>query len=207
MNNILIIIFGILILWSVWGYFSSRVEQTEYSVLKNMKGYEIREYPSHVVAQTRVEGSYDEALNNGFGIVAGYIFGGNIKREKIAMTAPVMAEKQSSEKIAMTAPVLATVDGDVRIVSFGMPKKYTLESLPVPSDPRVELVQVPTKKMAALRFLWFRTTDRVHSLENKLMTLLVNDKIEMIGAPVYAGYNAPWTPPWMTRNEILIEIK
>jgi len=44
-------------------------------------------------------------LNNGFSIVAGYIFGGNTKKESISMTAPVVA---TSESISMTAPVIAT---------------------------------------------------------------------------------------------------
>ncbi len=205
--NIFLIIISILILWSAWGYFSSKVEQAEYSVVQKMNGYEIRHYPAHIVAQTKVEGSYDEALNKGFSIVAGYIFGGNTRREKIAMTAPVKAQKQSSEKISMIAPVLARTDGSGRIVSFGMPKAYSLASLPVPNDARVELVQIPEKKMAALRFSWFRTTNRVRDLEEKLLKLLANDKTEVVGAPSYAGYNAPWVPPWMARHEMLVEVK
>ncbi len=74
-------IIGVVILWSAWGYFSSRVEQAEYSVVDSKSSYEIRVYPAHIVAQTVVTGPYRKALNQGFGIIAGYIFGGNTKKE------------------------------------------------------------------------------------------------------------------------------
>jgi len=72
----------------------------------------------------------------------------------------------------------------------------------VPNDSRVKLVKVPSKKMAVLHFSWLRNSNRISRMEKKLLLALLRDKIEMIGSPLYAGYNAPWTPPWMTRNEI-----
>jgi len=93
MIYILITLVVIALLWSIWGFFGSHVERADYSVVKRMKDYEIREYPAHIVAQTKVQGSYGESLSNGFRIVAGYIFGGNTKKESIAMTTPVVAQK------------------------------------------------------------------------------------------------------------------
>ena len=204
--NVIITAIVLLVIWSIWGYFSSKVEQAEYSVIKKAKGYEIRNYPSHLSAQTIVEGSYEEAMNMGFRIIARYIFGGNAKKESIAMTAPVKEEKLVSAKIAMTAPVTFNTEGNSRLVSFVMPKSYSLDTLPVPNDSRVKLVKVPSKKMAVLHFSWLRNSNRISRMEKKLLLALLRDKIEMIGSPLYAGYNAPWTPPWMTRNEIMIEI-
>jgi effector-binding domain-containing protein len=205
--NYIYTLIGIILIWSVWGYFSSRVEHTEYLVLESKKEYEVRLYPAHIVAQTTVKGSYKQALNQGFRIIAGYIFGGNTKKESIAMTAPVVEKKSTSESIAMTAPVMATVEGESHTIAFGMPKSYTLETLPVPNDSRVEIVTIPEKKMAAIRFSWFRTDARVQSKKQELLDALKKDNVFVIGDPQYAGYNAPWTPPWMTRNEILVEIK
>jgi len=205
--KILISVIVIFIIWSLWGYFSSRVEQAEYSVIEKNKEYEIREYSPHIVAQTKVSGDYDKALNEGFSIIAGYIFGGNTQKESIAMTAPVKEVENKSEKIAMTAPVTASIEGETRTISFVMPKKYTLETLPTPNDFRVELVQVPTTTMAVIRFSWFRNSGRVDKMKEKLMSVLERDGIETVGEIYYAGYNAPWTPPWMNRNEVLIEIK
>ncbi len=202
----LIIVIIIIVLWSVWGYFSSRVEHMDYKVVKKMRGYEIREYPAHIVAQTTVKGKYEEALNIGFMIVAGYIFGGNTKKQAIAMTAPVTEQKEISEKISMTSPVLATTEGGSHIISFGMPRSYTLETLPEPTDQRVRIMQIPAKKFASLKFSWSRSAGRVKKMETKLISDLAKDKIKVVGSPVYAGYNAPWTPPWMVRNEIMVEV-
>lgn len=203
----LVVIFG---LWSLWGFFGSRVEQADYTVAKKMDGYEIREYPAHIVAQTTVQGSYGKSMGNGFSIVAGYIFGGNTKKESIAMTAPVVAQKGQDDKkyenIAMTAPVVATTEGDSQTISFGMPRSYTLETLPTPNDPRVKIVMVPAKKYAVMRFSGFRSDARIKRMQEKLLMALARDGIVTQGSMAYAGYNAPWTPPWMTRNEVLAEI-
>lgn len=231
--NYFYIIVGIIILWSIWGYLSSRVENMEYKVVEAKENYEVRLYPEHLVAQTTVKGPYSEALSQGFRIVAGYIFGGNTKKESIAMTAPVVeknavqgtvaslatssaqntvqnsvqsAPSKVSESIAMTAPVMTTLEGESYIIAFGMPQSYTLETLPTPNDSRVQIVTIPEKKMAVLRFSWYRTDARVLEKKQELLDALKRDNTSTIGEPQYAGYNAPWTPPWMTRHEVLVEI-
>lgn len=205
--TIILIVLAVCVLWSLWGYFSSRVEQAKYALVRKADGYEIRTYAPHIEAQATMSGSYTESLNNGFMIVAGYIFGGNEKRQPIAMTAPVIAQQPASQAIAMTAPVLATGSGDSRVIAFVMPSSYTLDSLPVPKDPRVKLVAVPEKTMAVRRFSWFRNDARIHSMEQKLLAALARDGVQVVGSPSFAGYNAPWTPPWMTRNEVLVEVR
>lgn len=207
--NILYIVIGICVVWSVWRYVSSRVERAEYTVLEKRGTYEVRLYPPHIVAQTTVKGSYQEALSEGFRIVAGYIFGGNTKKESIAMTTPVTEKSVSgkSESIAMTAPVVATVEGEHHIIAFGMPRSYTRETLPQPDDARVQIVSVPEKKMAAIQFSWFRTEAHVSAKKEELLRALAQDGVSVLGVPEYAGYNAPWTPPWMTRHEVMIEVK
>jgi effector-binding domain-containing protein len=207
----LIALVVVIALWSIGGIFGSRVEQADYTVVETRNGYEIREYPAHIVAQTTVQGSYGESMSSGFRIVAGYIFGGNTKKESIAMTAPVVAQKgegaQASERIAMTAPVVATDEGDSHVISFGMPRSYTLETLPKPNDPRVKIVMIPAKKYAVVRFSWYRSDARVKSMQAKLLSALARDGIVAGGSIAYAGYNAPWTPPWMTRNEVFVEVR
>ena len=202
----LIIVLLVVIVWSFWGYFSSRVEQTEYFVLKKTNDYEIRSYPAHLVAQTTVTGPYRDTLQQGFRIVAGYIFGGNTRKESISMTAPVVEQKRSGQSIAMTAPVMANIEGASHTIAFSMPRSYTIATLPAPTDSRVTIAQIPAKKMAARRFSMYRTDGRVQSKKQKLLSALSHDKVTVIGEPQYAGYNAPWTPPWMMRNEVLIEI-
>jgi effector-binding domain-containing protein len=210
MLNISIVFVIIIALWSLWGFFGSRVEQADYTVVKKMNDYEIREYKAHIVAQTTVRGSFGESISSGFSIVAGYIFGANTKKENIAMTAPVVAQKgespKTSQNIAMTAPVMATADGDSQVISFGMPRSYTLETLPTPNDSRVKIVMIPAKKYAVMQFSWYRSDVRVKKMQEQLLSALAHDGIVTQGNPAYAGYNAPWTPPWMNRNEVLVEV-
>jgi len=135
------------------------------------------------------------------------------------MTAPVVARESSitsdisnNEKISMTSPVIAkkiSNDNNIesRIISFGMPHTYTLESLPVPIDARVKLVEIPESKFAVKRFSWLATEKRVSRFEKKLIEQLKNDDIEILDTVAYAGYNAPWTPPWMRRQEVLVKVK
>lgn len=204
---LLILVLAVLaVVWHVWGMFSSRVEQMRYTVLQMRQGFELRQYPARIVAQAKVSGPYREALNEGFRIVAGYIFGGNVAHESIAMTAPVVAT-QKGEQMAMTAPVLATKRGTMHTIAFGMPASYTLDTLPKPSDTRVELVELPPQKIAVLRFSGYATTKRVVYMEEKLKTLVEAQHLKVVGDVSYAGYNAPGTPPWLTRNEVLVPVE
>ncbi len=207
MKITLFVILVLLILWSIYGYFGSRVEQAQYSIVKKANGYEIRNYPRHIVAQTTLTGPYGQSMSKGFSIVAGYIFGGNTKKQTIAMTSPVVMGGGGSEKIAMTAPVMVESGSETRTISFGMPKSYTIDTLPAPSDSRVKIVEIPDKKFAVLRFSGYRTDSRIQKMEKKLLELLSQDNVEVLSKTSYAGYNAPGTPPWMTRNEVLVEVK
>lgn len=201
------IVIVIIIVWSVYGYLTSRVEQTPYMVIKKTNVYELRTYPSHLVAQTVVAGSYKDSLNEGFSILAAYIFGQNTQQQKIAMTSPVIASDTSSETIAMTAPVMATDNQGSTTITFSMPQMYTEETLPVPKDTRVRIARVPEKTFAVITFIGYRTNARLTRMENTLREALVQEGVQTDGKVSYAGYNAPGTPPWMTRNEILLELK
>jgi hypothetical protein len=200
------IILGIIILWSLYGYFSSNVESAQYKVIEKKKGYEIRLYSPQILAQTKVKGEYDYALNQGFRILAKYIFGNNVKKESIAMTAPVVEEKNISENIAMTTPVVSNIDGEYHTITFSMPKKYNINNLPKPIDNRIEILSIPEKKMAVKRISFLRTYDVISKNKNIFIQQLKQDNIKTVGEVKYAGYNAPWTPPWMIRNEVMVEI-
>lgn len=216
---IFLVLVGLLVVWTVVSYFVERsVKTPPYAVVEKRNGYEIRAYEPYLTAQVEVTGTYDEALNEGFRVLADYIFGNNTKQVSIEMTAPVL--EGQSEKMAMTAPVTVQ-DSEVlefapvtervketnRIVSFVMPFEYTLETLPKPNNPRVEIVPQEARKVAVLRFAWFRNGERVAKKKQELLSLLAKDAVTVQGEPAYAGYNAPLTAPWMNRNEILIEVE
>jgi len=194
--------------WTAYGYFSVRsVEELKYEVLEEKDGYEIREIQKHIRAETTVKGGFRESGNDAFRIIAGYIFGDNVSQEKIAMTAPVVQEE--SEKIAMTAPVIFEDQEDPakdKRYAFVMPSKYTLENLPKPNDSRVELVEVEAYKVAVIRFSG-RFTEANYSKHKKILIgYLERDGIEYSSISE-AGYNPPFTPPYMRRNEVWALLK
>jgi len=206
MKTLLIIIAILFLVWVAYGYFSSRVKEPKFTVLEKKDGYEIREYAPYIEARVKVTGSYREAQNNGFRILAGYIFGGNTSKTSIAMTTPVVEQK--SESIAMTAPVVETLtDTGERVVSFVMPQEYTLTTLPTPNDRRIEIVEVPAHKSAVLRYTWNTTAERVEQKKSELLSYIKRDGLVSIGVPRGARYDPPWTPPFMMRNEVLVDIK
>jgi len=181
---------------------SDKGQSPKYTVVSPMtNGVEIRQYPSSVVAQVEVSGDEREALNEGFRILAGYIFGKNIGRKSIDMTAPVVAHP---EKIKMTTPVTSRSMDNTMTVSFFMPDGYSLSSLPEPQDSRIHFVQLPARKLAAIRFSgsWNPVAFAKHAEE--LVKRLRLSNLEPDGEPYYAYYNPPFTPPILRRNEVLV---
>jgi len=201
--------FGILLaisLWTAGSYLAiMNLEEPAYTVLEKKDGYEIRRYEPYIIAKTEVSGNYQQTLNQGFGRIADYIFGNNTAQTKIAMTAPVL--EATSEKIAMTIPVNTSLENsNTRTVSFVLPAKYTLDTLPTPNNPQVELQAVPAKTVAALRFNWYATENRVADKKLQLEQLLTQDDRTMSGSIQVAQYNPPLSMPLTRRNEILIPI-
>ena len=169
--------------------------------------FQVRDYPALIAAEVSVAGDRDAAANSGFRLLAGYIFGGNTRRERIAMTAPVVQEAAVGETIAMTAPVLQTGAGDTWIVRFVMPAGSTLETLPTPNDPRVRLVALAPARFAVIRFSGLARPRDV-ARETQALTELVEGRgLRAIGSPSLARYNPPWTPWFMRRNEIWIPLQ
>jgi len=205
--KILLSIIAMLFLgWVTYGYFSSQSKEPKFTVLEKKDGYEIREYAPYIEARVTVSGTYREAMSSGFRILAGYIFGGNTTKQSIAMTTPVTERK--SESIAMTAPVSETViENSNRVVAFVMPEGYTLATLPTPNDKRIEIVEVPAHTSAVLRYSGYNNTEKVAEMKARLLEYLKRDNVVVVGVPRGAGYNPPSTPPFMMRNEILVDIK
>lgn len=166
--------------------------------------FELRSYPAVIAASVQVAGNGDGAANNAFKILAGYIFGKNKAQKKIAMTAPVVQE--NSEKIAMTVPVTVEKLNMSMTMSFYMPSKYTLQSLPEPLDKRIKLSQVPPRKFAVLRFSGFATEGNCDLKEVELKRWMAARKFEQNGESMRAFYNPPWTLPFLRRNEIWIPL-
>ncbi|MEQ1599107.1 MAG: heme-binding protein [Methylotenera sp.] len=183
-------------------------EEPKYDVIEKYDAFELRAYKPIIVAEALVEGSMDEASNKGFKLIADYIFGNNKSRaggsEKISMTIPVTMEPKS-EKISMTAPVSMQESAGKWRMYFVMPSKYSLEALPTPNNAEVKLREVPAKKFAVVRFSGLAGESKTAKKTEELLAWLQTKQIKPAGSPELARYNAPWTLPFLRRNEVMVE--
>jgi effector-binding domain-containing protein len=181
------------------------VEEADYEVIRKTNAFEIRDYAPHIVAETVVAGNLEDAGSVAFKILFGYISGDNRSRQDVEMTAPV-SQQVNREKINMTAPVGQQPIGDKWVVSFMMPASYTMETLPVPEDPKVKLRQVPGRRMAVVRYTGFWSESGYLKNKLKLKAWIRENEFTAVGDPIWARYNPPFTPWFLRRNEILIQV-
>lgn len=167
--------------------------------------FEIRSYPSVVAASVQVAGNSESSANEAFKILAGYIFGKNRSQTKIAMTAPVVQETHS-EKIAMTVPVTVERSDTSMTMSFYMPSKFSLDTLPEPIDKRIELACIPPRKFAVIRFSGFATEKNCDLKAEELKRWMEARNLKSCVEPIRAFYNPPWALPFLRRNEIWIAL-
>ena len=183
------------------------VEQAQYRVELQDGKFEIREYASMVVVETRVDAEFRSAGNAAFQRLFAYISGDHTGSKKIAMTAPVVAEQgDSREKIAMTSPVTAATAGTGWVYRFVLPQSYSIETAPRPLHPEVSLLEVPARRVAAIRFSGRFTETALEQQTTALNEWLADAGIAATSAPRWAGYNAPWALPPFRRNEVLVDI-
>lgn len=180
-------------------------EEPHYLSTNLADAVEIRRYGPRIAAETTVEADEDRARSIGFRRLAGYIFGGNHRSEKIAMTAPVA---QSGERIAMTAPVAQAREGENGwTIRFFMPSKWTMETLPEPDNNDVTLVHVPAEAYAVLRFSGDRGPAAVAARTAELTDTLRAHRVEPTGSAVAWFFDPPWTLPFRRRNEIAVPVR
>ena len=173
--------------------FYTMTDQVPYDVVKKIEDLEIRRYPEVIFAV--VEDNVDDS---GFGLLFQYISGENKTRSRIAMTAPVV----TSEKIKMTTPVITRKN----YMAFAIPSSYDKNTVPIPTNPSVKIEVQPKKTMAVLRFGGRTPETRVQKFIQGLLTMLKAHKIQMKGEPVLMRYNSPFTPGFLRRNEVAVEI-
>lgn len=182
------------------------VDEASYEVLESESDFELRRYAPQVVAETLVEGDFDDVGNEGFRRLSGYIFGKNQRQQSVSMTAPV-SQEPVSQKIAMTAPVNQEPVGDAWRITFVMPAEYKLEDLPIPEDERVVLKELGARLVAAIRYSGTWSESRYDEQEALLMDRLESRGLNPKGSPVFARYNPPFMPWFLRRNEVLIEVE
>ena len=180
-------------------------ETPKYTIIRKENDIELRLYPGYIKAEIRIDGSnYRNAVFKGFNNLADYIFGNNIKAEKIAMTSPVQVSQ--SQKIAMTKPVTVSGDGNYT-VAFIMPSEFTLDTLPTPKNERVQFNTVPSHTMAVIRYSGYFQEAKINKAKQRLIEWLKKEDLITEGDFIIAGYNPPWVPGFLSHNEVMIMIK
>lgn len=182
---IAVIIFGLF----MYSFTFKDIETPKYQVLKIFGKVEIRKYPNLILAQTKLgSAEYKSSGNNGFRTVANYIFGGNSKQQKIAMTAPVIMNM-----------------GDSASMSFVMPAEYEMDDLPKPASDQVQIQEQESKTLAVLRFGGYSDDEKIRKYAERLEEVLNENNIKVKGSLLYMGYNAPWDVV-KRRNEVALEV-
>ena len=166
-------------------------ESAEYTVLKQDGAIELREYPDLMLATT---GMTNTNGNDGsFGRLFRYISGGNQEKQKVAMTTPVFMELQTE-----------STDG---LMSFVIPKNVAESDIPGPASSEVSLTKRAGGKFAAIRFTGQLNEETGQQHLAKLNAWVQAQGDTITGTPEFAGYDPPWTPGPLRRNEVLIRIK
>jgi effector-binding domain-containing protein len=169
----------------------SDVETPNYEAVTAESNIEVRRYDPMIIAEVQMNGKREDAIGKGFRLLADYIFGNNMVKQDIAMTAPVQQQQE----------------GDAWQVSFVMPSEYSMDTLPKPLNGRVTLKKILAKKFVVITFSGTNSDRNVKEHEEKLVEYIQSNNLSITGFPKYAFYNPPWALPPMRRNEVMIEIQ
>jgi DNA gyrase inhibitor GyrI len=164
-------------------------ETASYDVVEKDGKFEIRNYRAHKVVTTSMKSS---AENGSFGRLFQYISGKNEGEQKIAMTTPVFMP--------------ATEDGKTQEMQFVIPSDVAASGAPAPSSSAVKVKSMSGGKYAVLRFSGTAKSEQRKAKLAELRAELEKRKIKTTGKPIFAGYDPPWTPGPMRRNEVLLKV-
>lgn len=181
-------------------------EQQPYVVERTLGDIEVRRYPRHVVAQTTVEASFEDAGGRAFPRLVSYIGGQNRTRASIEMTAPV-TQQGDSQKIAMTAPVTQRGQNTRHVVAFVLPAELTIDTAPEPTNPEVQLCEVAPRLSVAVMFSGRANEGTFAGHRDTLLATLEQAGLEPVGEPRYARFDPPYKPGFLRRNEVVQDVR
>lgn len=188
---------GVMTFLGVFGYFAWKLtfrnayESAEYQVIESDGKFQVREYPDLMLASTSMQ--FERNGNDGsFMRLFRFISGNNMNEQKVAMTIPVFMERDAAAaEVSM---------------GFVMPKDVVSQGVPEPADSQVQVRRRPAGRFAVVRFSG-KAKDRSLAAEEQVLRQWMRDKgLQSKGDSELAGYDPPWTPGPLRRNEILIRI-
>ena len=182
-------------------------EEPRYDLLAALPAaIEIRRYAPRLAAQVELPEDGDQARDEAFRLLFRYIAGANVSAEKVAMTVPVATEA-AREKVAMTVPV-ETAQAEQRLrMRFFLPARYTAATAPRPEDARVRIVPVAAETVAVLRFSGRGSEPERERRKAELLAGLAGSAWRPVGDPSLLFYDAPFTLPFVRRNEAAVGVE
>lgn len=185
--GVLILVFIVIQVFAMRGQYN--IETYSYLVEKRFKDFEIRNYEASLFTSVQLPtNEYKKASSEGFAILAGYIFGGNEKHEKIAMTSPVAMSLDDSMTMMFMVP------------------KGKVQSLPKPNKSQIEFREEPAKRVAAIRFGGWANDEKIAKYKAQLLAALDKEGIEYTHHFFFLGYNPPFEV-FNRKNEVIVELK
>ena len=177
--------------WQLSRWFS---EKPRYEVEALHGELEVRQYAPRVQAETVLNAApWKQSLREGFDRLAKYVFGENARHAKLAMTAPVLV-------------TVGATDRATRTVAFKIPDSELFETLPAPNDRQITLRRVPARRVAALSYRGPSHGELPAQKRKELLSRVRAAGLLPIGEVTFAGFDAPWTLPWLRHNEVQVEL-
>lgn len=181
------------------------IEEPDFTLVSQSDAFELRQYTPYMVAEVTLPGPREQADRDAFRLLFGYISGRNGGERKIEMTAPVTSERKPA-RIEMTAPVTSGAGEAGFVTGFVLPRQFTSDNVPLPTDPRVVLREVPAQTVAVRRFSGRWSDERVAGEVAALRDAVARAGLKVAAEPVLSRFDPPFMPPFLRRNEIWLRV-
>ena len=165
----------------------SKYETPDYDILIKEDDYELRKYVDFFIVE--YENKDDPEIKKGFDSLFKYISNNNKENEKISMTVPVIQEETTENKK----------------MAFVVPKKYG-HQIPEPNNSNLTVKKFDEGLFASIRYSGSSNKTKEIKMKKKLEEWIVKQDFQTESNYMFASYNAPFTPPMLRRNEILVRI-
>ncbi len=170
----------------------SGYESAEYTLVQSDRPFEIRDYPDLLMATTTMQFK-SQGDDGSFMRLFRYISGANDDKKKIAMTTPVFMESDARDS-----------EGQM---GFVVPKEVAEQRVPKPSQGEVQIRKRRGGRFAVMRFAGRMNPESLSDAEVKLRAWIDDQQLIGDDKAEFAGYDPPWTPGPLRRNEVLIRLK
>ena len=166
-------------------------EEPLYRTVFQEKSFEIREYEEMMVVASDQIGSRKHGIQEGFKQLFAYISGAN----------------ESKQKISMTTPVIQIGTTGFWTIEFVLPRYLSEDDIPKPKNPAVFVKKIEKKRYAVIRFSGSIRNKRLSQKLEDLKLMIIRHHCKIQHSPIYAFYDPPWTPSFLRRNEIWIQVE